>query len=66
MLPPAMESVIEIALGKGVAVEPAEFPSNKTEYAQQKKRGIQLFGPPRETEYQLLRSAAERALDAYR
>ncbi len=62
----AMESVIEVALANGVAVEPAEFPSNKTEYERQKERGIQLFGPTRETEYQLLRSAAERALDAYR
>ena len=62
----AMESVIEVALARGIAVEPAEFPSNSTEYGRQKERGIQIFGPTRETEYQLLRGAAERALEPYR
>jgi hypothetical protein len=61
-----MESVIEIALARGIAVEPAEFPSDRHEFERQKERGIQIFGPTRQTEYQLLRGAAERALDAYR
>ncbi len=62
----AMESVIELALARGIAVEPAEFPSDSAEYGRQKERGIQIFGPTRETEYQLLRGAAERALVPYR
>ena len=62
----AMESVIEVALARGIAVEPAEFPSNSAEYRRQKERGIQIFGPTRVTDYQLLRSAAERALEVYR
>lgn len=62
----AMESVIELALVRGIAVEPAEFPSDSTEYGRQRERGIQIFGPTRVTEYQLLRDAAERALAPYR
>jgi 2-keto-3-deoxy-L-rhamnonate aldolase RhmA len=62
----AMESVIEIALARGIAVEPAEFPSDSSEFERQKERGIQIFGPTRQTEYQLLKEAAERALAAYR
>lgn len=62
----AMESVIELALARGIAVEPAEFPSDSAEYERQRKRDIQIFGPTRETEYQLLRGAAERALGPYR
>ncbi len=62
----AMESVIELALVRGIAVEPAEFPSDGTEYGRQRERGIQIFGPTRVTEYQLLRDAAERALAPYR
>ena len=62
----AMESVIELALARGIAVEPAEFPVDSAEYARQRERGIQIFGPTRETEYDLLRGAAERALAPYR
>lgn len=62
----AMESVIEIALKRGIAVEPADFPEDRAEFARQKKRGIRIFGPTRRTEYQLLREAAERAISPYR
>ena len=62
----AMESVIEIARARSVAVEPAEFPTDSAEYVRQRERGIQIFGQTRETEYQLLRDAAERALAQYR
>ncbi len=62
----AMESVIEIARARSVAVEPAEFPTDSAEYGRQRERGIQIFGQTRETEYQLLRDAAERALAQYR
>ena len=62
----AMETVIELALARGVAVEPAEFPMDGAEYKRQRGRGIQIFGPTRQTEYQMLRNAAERALAPYR
>ena len=62
----AMESVIELALARGIAVEPPVFPADSAEYGRQKDRGIQIFGPTRETEYGLLRGAAERALAPYR
>ncbi len=62
----AMERVIELALARGIAAEPAEFPSDPEEYERQQERGIQIFGPTRETEYQLLKGAAERALAPYR
>ena len=61
-----MEGVIELALARGIAAEPAEFPSDSTEFEQQKERGIQIFGPTRVTDYQLLKDAAWRALEAYR
>ncbi len=62
----AMESVIEIALSRGIATEPAEFPTDRAGFAGQRKRGIQIFGPTREPEYELLRAAAARALEPYR
>ncbi len=62
----AMESVIELALARGLAVEPAEFPTDSAEFTQQKERGIQIFGPTRITDYQLLKSAAEQAIAVYR
>lgn len=61
----AMEYVIDLALARGIAVEPAMFPLDRTEYRRQKERGIRIFGPTRETEYQLLKGAAERALSVY-
>ncbi|MBM3960206.1 MAG: hypothetical protein FJ314_10690 [SAR202 cluster bacterium] len=62
----AMESVIDLALKRGVAVEPAEFPVDRAGYRKQLKRGLQVFGPTRQTEYELLRGAAERAMAPYR
>ncbi len=62
----AIESVIELALERGVAVEPAQFPADGDEFQKQRARGIQIFGPTRETEYQLIREGAERAMSAYR
>ena len=62
----SMESVIELALARGIAVEPAEFPLDSAEYVAQRERGIQIFGPTRMTEYQLLKGAAEQAIAVYR
>lgn len=62
----AMESVIDVALKRGVAVEPSVFPSDETGYQRQLERGIQIFGPTRESEYQLLKKAVDDALKIYR
>ena len=44
----AMERVIEIALARGIATEPAIYPRNHQEYQRQRRAGIQLLGrfPP--------------------
>ena len=62
----AMEHVIEIALSRDLPVEPAIYPKNRTEYQQQRERGIQLFGSFRSPEYGLLREAASQAMSIYR
>ncbi len=62
----AMERVIEIALAKSVAVEPAVYPGDHEEYERQRDRGIQLFGRFRLSEYDLLREGATRAMEIYR
>ena len=62
----AMEHVIEIALSRNLPVEPAIYPKNRTEYRQQRERGIQLFGSFRTPEYSLLREAASQAMSIYR
>ena len=61
----AMESVIEIALAKGVAAEPAIYPSSREEYEELHARGLQFFGRFRNSEYDLLREAATQALSIY-
>ena len=60
-----MESVIEIALAKGVAAEPAIYPSSREEYERLHARGLQFFGRFRNSEYDLLREAATQALSIY-
>lgn len=62
----AMERVIELAIAHDIAVEPAESPRDAAEYARQRARGALIFGPTRQTEYELLRDAADRALSPYR
>ena len=62
----AMERVIEIALAKGIASEPAIYPRNRQEYLSQRRTGIQLMGRFRHSEYDLLRDGAVRAFSMYR
>lgn len=62
----AMEGVIQLALDKGVAVEAAKTPRDKTEYERQRARGIRIFGPARMTEYDHLRLGASLAIEPYR
>ena len=62
----AMESVIEIALAKGLATEPAIYPRTREEYEKQRQTGIQLFGHFRNSEYDLLREIAMKNISLYK
>lgn len=61
----AMETVAEIALSKGKAVEAPVYATTAAEFRRHRERGIQIFGPIRTTEYDLLRSAAAEAIAPY-
>jgi 2-keto-3-deoxy-L-rhamnonate aldolase RhmA len=61
----AMESVTNIALKRGIAVESPEFATDRSEYFEQRSRGIQIFGPTRSSEYDLLRKGAEEAIENF-
>ena len=61
----AMQGVIEIALEKSIATEPAILPRTRAEYEQQRKAGIQLFGRFRASEYDLIREAATAEIARY-
>lgn len=54
----AMETVIEGALERGLAVEPAIIPRDRAGYERDVARGIRIFGATRCSEYHLLRQAA--------
>ena len=58
----AMESVAQIALSEGKAVESPVYATNPADYRRQRERGFQIFGPIRTTEYDLLRKAATEAI----
>ncbi len=62
----AMERVIDLALARGVAVEAAVPAPDRAAYLRQRERGIQIFGPTRRSEYDLLRDAALGAIASYR
>ena len=62
----AMEGVIEIALARGIATEPAVYPRDRQEYLRQRQAGIQLLGSFRQSEYDLLRDGAVQAFSMYR
>ena len=62
----AMDRVIDIALSKHLAVEPAIYPTDHAEYQRQRERGFQLFGRFRSSEYNLLREGASQAMSIYR
>ena len=62
----AMESVVETALARGMAIEAAVGPADRDAFEAMKARGIQIFGPARMTEYDHLRAGATLALAPYR
>jgi 4-hydroxy-2-oxoheptanedioate aldolase len=61
----AMQGVIDIALARGVASEPAIYPKTREEYHRLREEGIQLFGRLRASEYDLIRAGATADIAMY-
>ena len=61
----AIDSVVDAAIARGLAVEPPVMPADKVGYERDLIRGARIFGATRQTEYDLLRDAYERVLDVY-
>ena len=62
----AINSVVDAAIARGLAVEPPVMPGDKTAYERDLSRGARIFGATRVTEYNLIEDAANRVLDVYR
>ena len=62
----AINSVVDAAIARGLAVEPSVMPSDHTEYERELIRGARIFGATRQTEYDLYRDALGRVLAVYR
>ena len=62
----AISSVVDAAISRGKAVEPPVMPTDRAEYNRDLIRGARIFGPTRQTEYDLYREALDRVLNAYR
>ena len=61
----AIESVVKIALARGLAVEPPIMPADKASYERELERGIRIFGATRRSEYDLLKEAAMNVMAVY-
>ena len=61
----AVNSVVDAAIARGLAVEPPTMPLDKAAYNRELTRGARIFGPTRQTEYDLYRDALDRALNPY-
>ena len=62
----AIKSVVDAAIARGLAVEPAIMPGDRTDYERELARGARIFGATRQTEYDLYRDALNRVLATYR
>ena len=62
----AINSVVDAAIARGLAVEPPVMPSDNAEYQRDLNRGARIFGATRQTEYDLYRDALNRVLAPYR
>lgn len=61
----ALEGVIEMALARGLAVEPAIMPLDPAAYRRDLDRGARIFGAMRRSEYDLLKEAAMNLMAVY-
>ena len=62
----AINSVVDAAIARGLAVEPSVMPSDHAEYERDLARGARIFGATRQTEYDFYRDALGRVLAVYR
>lgn len=62
----AINSVVDAAIARDLAVEPPVMPGDRTDYERELARGARIFGATRQTEYDLYRDALDRVLNAYR
>ena len=62
----ALEGVIDLALERGLAVEPAIMPEDRASYRRELERGPRIFGAMRRSEYDMLKEAAMTAMAPYR
>ncbi len=62
----AINSVVDAAIARGLAVEPPVMPAGRAEYERDLTRGVRIFGATRQTEYDLYRDALYRVLAIYR
>lgn len=62
----AINTVVNAAIARGLAVEPPVMPSDKVAYERDLLRGARIFGATRQTEYDLYGDALNRVLTAYR
>ena len=61
----AINSVVDAAIARGLAVEPPVMPANRTEYERYIARGARIFGATRQTEYDLYRDSLNRVSAVY-
>ena len=62
----AINSVVDAAIARGLAVEPPVMPTGRAEYERDLTRGARIFGATRQTEYDLYGDALYRVLATYR
>ena len=62
----AINSVVDAAIARGLAVEPPAMPADRVAYERELIRGARIFGATRQTEYDLYRDALQRVLAVYR
>ncbi|MXZ03170.1 MAG: 2-keto-3-deoxy-L-rhamnonate aldolase [Chloroflexi bacterium] len=62
----AINSVVDAAITRGLAVEPPAMPTDRAEYNRELIRGARIFGATRQTEYDLYRDALDLVLNPYR
>ena len=62
----AINSVVDAAIARGLAVEPPVMPNDKIAYNRELIRGARIFGATRQTEYDLYRDALQRVLAVYK
>ena len=61
----AIEGVIDLALARGLAVEPAIMPEDPAAYRRELDRGARIFGAMRRSEYDMLKEAAMNIMAVY-